>query len=355
LPRALTAVFRVDASVEIGGGHVRRCLVLAKALLQDGWSVHFASGGETADAVPSLRGSAIQMIPIDETPNVAAGLSDAMPAGCDLLVVDHYGLDERFERSCRPWARRILLVDDVADRRHDCDVLVDQTPGRRAVDYRRLVPPDCSILTGSDYALLDQRFRMARAKARRRNSAVRRILVSFGATDPKGATVLALAALQRAKLAIPVDVIIGSANPHRAEVRAAADRLVPSAVVYVEIDDMASLIERTDLAIGAGGVSALERCCLGVPSILVVVAENQRGTAEALAKAGAALVVEEAKLRDSDAFADAIRALAQDTVRRAAMSVAAAQVTDGLGTIRVREICYPPSAPARDRNKGSRQ
>ena len=355
MPPALTAVFRVDASVEIGGGHVRRCLVLAKALLEEGWSVHFASCRETPDAVPSLRASGIQMIPIDETANVTAGLSAAMPGGCDLLVVDHYSLDERFERSCRPWARRILVVDDVADRRHDCDVLVDQSPGRQTGDYRSLVPADCSIFTGSGYALLDQRFRMAKAKAPRRNSVVRRILVSLGATDPKGATVLVLAALRRAELAIPVDVVIGAANPHQAVVRAAAERLAPPAVVHVEVDDMAALIERADLAIGAGGVSALERCCLGLPSIVVVLAENQRNNAEALAKVGAALVVGEAKLRDSDAFADAIRALARDTTGRAAMSAAAAKLFDGLGAIRVRESCYPPSAPVRDGNKGNRR
>ncbi len=295
------------------------------------------------------------MIPIDETPDPAAGFYAAIPGGCDLLVVDRYGLDERFERSCRPWARRILVIDDLADRRHDCNVLLDQSPGRQTADYRPLVPPDCSILIGPDYALLDQRFGMARAKVRRRDGTVRRILVSLGATDPNGITVLALAALQRAKLGIPVDVIIGSANPHRAEVRAAAQRLTPPAVVHVEVDDMAALIERTDLAIGAGGVSALERCCLGVPSILVMLAENQRNNAEALAKVGAALVVEETKLRDCDAFADAVRALAQDFARRAVMSAVAAKLTDGLGAIRVRESCYPPAAPARHGNKGNRQ
>jgi UDP-2,4-diacetamido-2,4,6-trideoxy-beta-L-altropyranose hydrolase len=349
-----TAVFRVDASVEIGSGHVRRCLVLAKALLQDGWSVHFASSMETPDAVPSLRGSGVPMMTIEKTADVAAGLSTAMPGGCDLLVVDHYGLDERFERSCRPWARRILVIDDMADRPHDCEILVDQTPGRGAADYVPLVPGDCNILAGPDYALLDPRFHIARTKARRRDGAVRRIFVSLGATDPKGATLLVLAALQRAKLAVPVDVVVGAANPHRAAVQAAADELSPSAVVHVEVDDMAALIERADLAIGAGGVNAIERCCLGVPSILVVLAENQWGNAEALAKAGAALIVEAAELNDADAFAGVIRALVVDSARRAAMRDAAARVTDGLGASRVRAVCDSLPVAARDAVEESR-
>jgi len=346
VPRALTAVFRVDASVETGGGHVRRCIVLAKSLMRDGWSVHFASSPDTAKIVPSSRTSGIEMIPADNTRNAAGALRDVMPGGCDLLVVDHYGLDEKFERTCRPWARRILVIDDLADRRHDCDVLVDQSPGRLATDYWPLVPPDCIVLAGSVYALLDERFAGARARASRRDGAVRRILVSLGATDPKGATLHVLAALKRMKPGIPVDVVLGACSPHQIDVHAAAKLLVPPAESYVEVDDMAALIERADLAIGAGGVSALERCCLGVPSLLVVLAENQQRNAAALEKMGAAAIVDEARVRNIDAFADSIHGLLHDRVRLAAMSVAAAKVTDGLGTMRVQRCCYPPSLSA---------
>jgi UDP-2,4-diacetamido-2,4,6-trideoxy-beta-L-altropyranose hydrolase len=240
------------------------------------------------------------------------------------------------------------VIDDLADRPHDCDVLVDQTPGRPAIDYRPLVPPDCSILTGSAYALLDRRFSTVRAGARRRDGVVRRILVSMGATDPRGATLDVLAALQLVKLGIPVDVVLGGASPHQAEVRAAAGRLSPPALVHLEVDDMATLIDGADLAIGGGGVSALERCCLGVPSILLTLAENQRRNAATLSQMGAALIVEESGLRDADNFARTIRALVRDKVGLLAMSAAAIKVTDGLGTMRVRESCYraPNVVPA---------
>jgi UDP-2,4-diacetamido-2,4,6-trideoxy-beta-L-altropyranose hydrolase len=339
LPPPLRAVFRVDASVEIGGGHVQRCLALGRALLEDGWSVHFASARETVLAVPSVMQAGLQMITVDES-KADAGLRTALPAGCDLLVVDNYGLDEKFERCCRSWTRRILVIDDLADRPHDCDVLVDQSPGRQRDGYRALVPAHCQILTGGDYALLDSPFAEMRAKILPRDGTVRRILVSLGATDPTGVTVRVLTALEQAGLGVPVDVIIGAGSPYRAEIYAAAQRLIPPALVHIEIRNMAFFMERADLAIGAGGVSALERCCLGLPSILVVLAANQQLNADALAEAGATIVIDEAKL-DSQAFAEAIRVLVQEQATLRRMSAAAARIADGLGAVRVRKHCYP--------------
>ncbi len=342
-----TAVFHADATVEIGGGHVRRCIVLAKALLEDGWSVLFASCQGTAEVVPSLRKIGIKLISVNNREDVAARLRADVPNGCDLLVVDSYRLDGAFERACRPWARRILTIDDLADRRHDCDVLVDQAPGRSAADYRSLVPPHCTILAGSNYALLDSSFARARTATACRDGDVRRVFVCFGSTDPAGATVRALAALQHADLGVAIDVVIGGLNPHRQLVQSAANRLSPPATVHVDVEDMASLISRADLAIGAGGVGALERCCLGVPSILVVLAENQRVNASAICCAGAALIVEDSELCDTDAIASNIRSLAHNKSTLASMSVAAAMIVDGLGAMRVRRFCYAASSSER--------
>lgn len=337
-------MFRVDASVEIGGGHARRCFVLAKALLRDGWSVRFATTPSTLDTVPSLRDSGIGMIPVADEPDVFSALRAANPHGCDLLVVDDYRLDESFEQSCRPWARRILVIDDLADRRHDCDVLLDQSPGRSTDDYLPLVSAGCRLLVGPEYALLDARFAEMRAKGAGGKRGQPRILVSFGATDPTGMSVLALAAIERAQLGVPVDVAIGSVSPHVGAARAAARRLTPPAHVHVGVEDMASLIAGAALAVGAGGVSALERCCLGLPSLLVVLAENQRANAVALSKAGAAIVVEEAALRDAGVIASVLGDLWNNPARLAAMGAAATQIVDGLGAMRVRGFCFPATA-----------
>jgi UDP-2,4-diacetamido-2,4,6-trideoxy-beta-L-altropyranose hydrolase len=268
-------------------------------------------------------------------------LHGLVAGGCDLLVVDHYGLDARFERACRPWAKTILVIDDLADRPHDCDILLDQTPGRQASDYASLVPGNCTVLAGSQFALLDPRFRQARERLGAPNDQVRRVLVSFGGTDPAGATRRALEALAVAKLGAAVDVVLGTASADMGQIQQLAAQLDPPDAVHVSVDDMAGMIARADMAIGAGGVSALERCCLGMPSITITIADNQRKLADELAQAGATENLGPvSKLRLGD-IADAVSGLASDPAWRRKMRAAALAVADGLGVARVRAACSP--------------
>jgi UDP-2,4-diacetamido-2,4,6-trideoxy-beta-L-altropyranose hydrolase len=336
-----TAIFRVDASSSIGSGHVRRCLVLAEALEADGWSVVFACRAGTREAVPSLARSrfACRVVPAehDELPT----LRDLAAYECDLLVVDHYGLDARFERACRPWAKAILVIDDLADRPHDCDILLDQTPGRHASDYAGRVPGSCSILAGAQFALLDPRFRQARERLGAPADQIGRVLVSFGGTDPAGATVRVLEALGVARLHAAVDVVLGTVTDNVGRIRQLAAELDPPAVVHISVDDMAHLIARADMAIGAGGVSALERCCLGVPSITITIADNQRKLADELALAGAAENLGPVTELSVGDVADAAVRVASDPAWRRQMRAAALAVADGLGAARVRTACSP--------------
>jgi UDP-2,4-diacetamido-2,4,6-trideoxy-beta-L-altropyranose hydrolase len=335
------AVVRADASPSLGGGHVRRCLVLAEALREAGWHVTFAVRPGTREAVPHLARSTFAAVVIDRGAE-AYGLRRRLPAGCDLLVIDHYELDASFERACRGWARRILVIDDLADRPHDCDVLLDPTPGRDESAYARLVPRNCTLLTGAEYALLDARFRRLRSDRPRTADNVRRVLVSLGTIDHAGATALVLQAMHAARLGAAVDVVVGSATPGRAEIERLAQALSPPGRILVDVDDMAALMQTADLAIGAGGVTALERCCLGLPSMLIVVAANQRGVAEGLVKAGAALLVGELSGLTAAELARSLRELVLDAERRQTMSKAARMVTDGLGAARALVRCYPP-------------
>ena len=141
------AVFRADASPEIGGGHVMRCLALAEALeATGGWRCGFATRPESGAMVPSIRTlgcDPLELVgPAGDEPQALAG---GWPGGCDLLVVDHHRREARFERACRPWARRIMVIDDLADRHHDCDLLLDQTAGRQASDYAASTRASCRI------------------------------------------------------------------------------------------------------------------------------------------------------------------------------------------------------------------
>jgi len=322
---------------------VRRCLVLGRALSESGWSVRFASAPGAEEAVPGLKNLDAAVIALPIASDEAELIRDAIPGGCDLLVVDHYRRDANFESRLRDWTKRILVIDDLADRSHDCDVLVDQTPGRNQDDYRALVPAPCQILAGSDYALLDPRFAARRSGGRRRSGEVKRIVVSLGTTDPGGATALVIDALKELDIDASVDVVVGAASPHRAAVERAVGSLSPPGRVFVDVDDMASLLAGADLVIGGGGVSALERCCLGIPSLLLILAGNQRGNAAELERVGAALVLDEPEWRQPSALVQAIRELAADLVGLSDMSRAAAAVVDGMGVRRVLAFCRPQS------------
>ena len=169
-------VFRADASEGVGGGHVVRCLTLATAWAEEGWHVGFAVNACALSVVPALAGSVVDILVLNESDagtDEASTLAERWPDGVALLVVDHYGRDATFERSCQPWADAIMAIDDLADRHHCANFLLDQTPGREARDYDGLVPPGCAMLLGGRYALIRPSFAARRTanRAARANSA----------------------------------------------------------------------------------------------------------------------------------------------------------------------------------------
>jgi UDP-2,4-diacetamido-2,4,6-trideoxy-beta-L-altropyranose hydrolase len=352
------AVFRCDASASIGGGHLRRCLTLAGGLSAKGWQVVFAVRGETLSATPTdlpqLRG----WIVLDgsgenEAQQIAAALGRQ---DVDLVVVDHYRLDRAFERSCRGFARRIAVIDDLADRRHDADLLLDQTFGRGESDYLGLVPKGCTCLCGSRYALLRPAFAERRESALARRAAggrVRRILIAMGATDAADLSSLAIDAAtrvaERLDRPLALDIVLGAGAPHLSTIRR---RLVglPAWDIHVDAPGncLARLMASADLAIGAAGTTSWERCCLGLPGVVVVAADNQAKIAAELAAAGACQVASADAAED---IAAAVAALCGDDGARLAMAEAAASVCDGEGTARVVEAieAMVACAPSRQR------
>lgn len=331
-PGASTAVFRADASATVGGGHVMRCLSLAQSLQALGWRCGFAVNATAGETVPALRAEALQVVADAATPQ------PLWPAGADWLIVDHYGLGAAWEAEQRGWAKRILAIDDIADRRHDCDILLDQTFGREAEDYDSLVPDRCRVLAGSDYALLRPTFARARAGSLARRAAagaLRRILVSLGATDPDNHTAAVLEGIAESGLALAVDVVLGSGAPHLEAVRRACAELPLQASLHVDTEDMPRLMTAADLAVGAAGTSTWERCCLGLPALLVVIAENQRRVAQAVSAAGAAQLLSGPRSALAGQVAAALRDLAADPAALQALGRRAAAICDGRGADRV--------------------
>ena len=334
-------VFRADASPAIGGGHVMRCLTLADALAAAGWVCGFAVRPGTTETVPALARSrhAIFLLGDDETEE-AAELQKRWPEGVAWLAVDHYGRDAAFESACRPWAQRTLAIDDLADRAHDCDLLLDQTLGRDAADYAGLVPARCQFLIGPQYALLRPEFATLRAKALARRAKAappRRLLISLGASDPRDVTSQLLDSIALSALDMAVDVVLGAASPNLAAVGRKAGAMPQQTRLHVDTPDMASLMAEADLAIGAAGTSSWERCCLGLPSLIFVLAENQRLIGENLATAGAVRRLQLNGSSLAQSFAAGLQKLCGEAETLRQMSERAASICDGRGAARARE------------------
>lgn len=333
-------VFRVDGGPAIGGGHLARCLALAGALMEHGWRCAFAVSTETAATMPALAKSGHELVALTGPDSEPVALADHWRDGATLLIVDHYGRDREFEAACRPWTKHILVIDDLADRAHDCDWLLDPTSGRKPEDYRFLVPAACHMLLGPSYALLRPEFATARPAAlqRRSNPALHRILLSFGSTDPLNATGACLDALAQLGFDFAFDVVLGAAAAHLNAVHRRVAQ-IPGARLHVETDDMAALMAQADCALGGNGATSWERCCLGLPAVTAILADNQRGIAEALAEAGAVTMAGE---WNPAMAGDLVRELAALTpARLARMAAAAAGICDGLGIFRAADAVKP--------------
>lgn len=362
--------FRVDASQAMGSGHLMRCLTLADALARGGARCRFLLGAQAApwrEAV-AARGYAVHLLSpdaaiadgADAPPHAAwlpwgraadaAATAAALTQPVDWLVVDHYALDATWEAALRPRARHILAIDDLADRAHDCDLLLDhnlQPPG--ANRYAGLVPAGARVLLGPRYALLRPAFAALRAARGPRDGRIGRVVVFMGGVDAAGATLIALDALDAAGfVGVATDVIAGAASPWLGAIRA---RVAGRAATELHVDTprVAELFAAADLALGAGGGAALERCCLGLPTLALVVAENQAAGMARLAAAGAARVLPlgSDRVATGAALAAALRELAGDPAAVRAMAAAAGAVTDGRGAERVVASLLRAVAPPR--------
>lgn len=332
------AVFRADASVSLGIGHVMRCSTLARGLVAAGWRTAFACSAETVEIHPSLAASEHDIAPLKGDDDEIAVLRQRWPRGCDLLVVDHYRLGAAFETVARGWARRIMAIDDLADRPHDCDVLLDTALGRESKAYEALVPGHCRVLLGPRYALLRSQFAAARAGALARRGAarpVRRILVSLGGTDPTDVTAKVVEGIGRSGIEAEIDVVMGLKAARRGDIERAWGQFPQPIRLLRDVTDMARLMVEADMAVGAGGSTTWERCCLGLPTVVVTLAPNQMVQAKALMDHNAALCLGWHEDVEVGAVAEAVRRLGAATEERSRLSVSSASLCDGEGVGRV--------------------
>jgi UDP-2,4-diacetamido-2,4,6-trideoxy-beta-L-altropyranose hydrolase len=286
---------RTDASNQVGSGHFMRCLTLAIELKMQGAQICFVSRSLPQHFIEMLKLENMAYVPLsegcelDQVDELAhsywLGTSQAVDAQLtiqalgnqyfDWIVVDHYGLDIRWESAVRICCKKMLVIDDLADRVHDCDVLVDQNYYEDMLTrYVDKVPVNCQLLLGPRYALLRREFLALREQFKRTNGIVKRILVFFGGVDIDNCTGLTIQALAKLKVDQHVDVVVGAKHPNLEYLQQACD--ANGYFCHVQTANMAELMAEADLAIGAGGSATWERCCLGLPTITFCLAENQR-------------------------------------------------------------------------------
>lgn len=312
--------FRADASLEMGTGHVMRCLTLADALTARGAECNFICRehpGHLGAAIQA-RGYPLELLPMGEAaqsddPNEVLlqhanwlgsdWCSDAEQSRQylqelqpDWLIVDHYGLDQRWERELRGISRQLMVIDDLADRVHDCELLLDQTFGREANAYHKLVPNHCKLLVGSKYALLRPEFAALREYSleHRKSADLKHLLITMGGVDKDNVTGRVLEALRACPLPeyCVITIVMGATAPWMEIVQLQAQTLPWQVMVRVNVSDMAQLMADADLAIGAAGSTSWERCTLGLPTLMMVLADNQKTIASKLEATGAVQIIE---------------------------------------------------------------
>jgi UDP-2,4-diacetamido-2,4,6-trideoxy-beta-L-altropyranose hydrolase len=299
--------FRVDASATIGTGHFMRCFTLANQLLKQGHAVTFISRHYLPSMVSMLQHSEIpfKVLPPASSSKISddniyadwlgtSQFQDAedtitalLDAKVDWIIVDHYSLDCTWEVKLRPYTDNIMVIDDLANRKHACDLLLDQNYYPKEFNpYLNLVSPACRILLGPKYALLRPEFAHLRAQTNHSDNQIHRVLIFFGGIDEGDYTSKAIKAISALKNeTFAVDVVIGDQHPNKDNIVRICQQL--SYHCHVQTNKMAELIAQAYIGIGAGGSSTWERCALGLPTITLCVADNQRALCQNAASAGA--------------------------------------------------------------------
>jgi len=341
LPARPRILFFADAGPEVGGGHVMRCLTLARALAGRGAECAFVESRAAAPILRRFGWPAQTLLAISGAQHLEGLLAYARDFAdrfeADAVVVDHYRVGAAEEGRLRLGDRRFVAIDDLANRRHDCEMLVDPSYGRRREHYDGLIAHDCVARLGPAYALVRPEFAAARQRAlsrRAKHGPVARALVALGMTDLGGITEQVVRALVPALAEARLDVVVGSEAASLPGLRALAggDRRLR---LWVDDADMAALTADADIAIGAGGSSVWERAVVGLPSATVILAENQRAMIEHMADAGFTRGLD-ASAPDFDArLVEAWRRLVADASLRWRLTERSADLCDGHGAERV--------------------
>lgn len=368
--------FRVDSSITMGHGHVMRCLTLAQALERAKnpikIAISFITKTHQGNINHLISTAGYQLILLatgdslikQEDSNTWLGCTPEQDArqtiaairtlaSIDLLIVDHYAIAKSWHQLVKPFYQQLMVIDDLASRSLDCDILLDQTLNRHAEQYQPLVPEHCQLLLGQNYMLLRDEFAALRAQAKdRRKQMIEQqsnlqdkqlsqanILITMGGGDPDNLSALALLAVEKLRADLPnisATIVLSSQSKHLEHLLLQQQNL-PWCQLIIDSKNMAQLMLNADIAIGASGVTAWERCCLGLPSLTTVNAENQQLIAANLANAGASINLGWHQKITIESIAKQLRDLLNSPQQYMSMVSDCFAACDGLGTTNIAE------------------
>jgi UDP-2,4-diacetamido-2,4,6-trideoxy-beta-L-altropyranose hydrolase len=352
----LRVALRADASPIIGLGHVKRCLSLASALCEAGAQVRLISRDLGVDVSYLLRDTGVAHTVLTTTA-VSQTIADFVPhatwAGigwqedavqtADVLrewqpawvVVDEYAFDARWHRFVSAQlGSRIAVIDDLADRDLFADLLVDHNYHKNHREkYLGCVEPNTAILGGPRFALLGPSYAHAKPFSVRKE--VESIGIFMGGTDPSDLSSVVLRACREfVGFTGVIEIVATRSYAHVEKLNALAAKW-PNTSISCDLPDLSDFFSRHDLQIGAGGGATWERCCVGVPTLLIIAADNQRAVLPALADMNVADVLEDSASFNEEMIAKSINALLRNYVRRSELNKQCRKIVDGLGARRV--------------------
>ena len=337
---------RVDSSTKIGYGHLIRCLALADTLKKS-FKINFICTNLNGNLISQIHkkkfevfrfNTKSQRINVKKDAEKTISIIKKHRNKKSLLILDSYILSQEWENRVRPYVKRLIVIDDLMDRKHSCDLIIDQNLHTQMNSlYTKSVPKNCVKLLGPDYAILRNQFIAQRKYARIRSLPIKNILVSFGGTDNENHTLHALTSLKKLNSNVDVNVVTGTANIGKKIIKNFCKKNF-NYNYFEQVENMAKLMQVADLCIGSSGTTTWERCCVGLPAIAIVASNDQKDIASAVSKNKCIINLGKIKKSDNVNYVRLMKNLKNSELQN--MSRNCMKLVDGKGAARISKYIF---------------
>ena len=332
---------RVDSSTKVGYGHLIRCLALADTLKKS-FKINFICTNLNGNLISQICkkkfevfrfNTKSQRINVKKDAEKTISIIKKHRNKKSLLILDSYILSQEWENRVRPYVKRLIVIDDLMDRKHSCDLIIDQNLHTQMNSlYNKSVPKNCVKLLGPDYAILRNQFIAQRKYARIRSLPIKNILVSFGGTDNENHTLHALTSLKKLNSDVNVNVVTGTGNIGKKIIKNFCKKNF-NYNYFEQVENMAKLMQVADLCIGSSGTTTWERCCVGLPAIAIVASNDQKDIASAVSKNKCIINLGKIKKSDNVNYVRLMKNLKNSELQN--MSRNCMKLVDGKGAARI--------------------